>query len=215
MTYTIRRMRPEDVAQVAEIDREAFPTLWPPVNYQRELENSLAYYLVACDEGREVDPEVPAVDTGRSVIARVRRLFKAGRLPVAGLTPPGAKYIAGFAGTWIMAGEAHITNIAVREAYRRQGIGELLLIATIDLATSLEAHLLTLEVRASNDAAQALYSKYGFSEVGVRRGYYIDNKEDAVLMSTGDITAASFQGHLEQLRQTHSRRLGIAPYRMG
>ncbi|GAG93995.1 unnamed protein product, partial [marine sediment metagenome] len=48
-------MRREDIAQVTEIDREAFPTLWPPVNYERELENRLAHYIVACDEEERVE----------------------------------------------------------------------------------------------------------------------------------------------------------------
>jgi ribosomal-protein-alanine N-acetyltransferase len=206
----------EDISQVAEIDREAFPTLWPPVNYQRELQNSLAYYLVACDDERVVEPVMAAPKKGLSgMITRARQLFNQSRSPAKELPASGRQYIVGFAGTWIMAGEAHITNIAVRESYRCQGIGELLLISTIDLASKLDAHILTLEVRASNTTAQALYYKYGFSQVGLRRGYYIDDKEDAVLMSTEDISSASFQLHLQQLKQAHSRKLGIALYQIG
>ena len=111
---------------------------------------------------------------------------------------------------WVMADEAHITSIAVREAYRRQGLGELLVIPVIDLARELKARIVTLEVRASNTGAQNLYAKYGFTQVGVRRGYYIDDREDALVMSTQDITLATFQAHLEQLKQAYSRKWGIA-----
>jgi ribosomal-protein-alanine N-acetyltransferase len=207
----------EDISQVAEIDRGAFPSLWPPVNYQRELQNVLAHYLIACDEDRHVEPAAAHTSGAgvSAVVARVRQWFSPSRSPAKEVPATPRQYIVGFTGTWIVAGEAHIINIAVRELYRRQGIGELLLISTIDLAMSLKAHIVMLEVRASNTAAQALYRKYGFSQVGIRRGYYIDNKEDAILMSTEDIGSALFQQRLEQLRQAHSRKPGIALYRTG
>jgi len=166
----------EDIPQVTEIDREAFPTLWPPANYQRELTNGLAHYIVACDDEESVKE-------------------------------PARQSIIGFAGLWMLVDEAHITNIAVREKYRRQGIGETLLITIIDLAIELEAHLITLEVRASNTDAQKLYAKYGFVRVGVRRGYYTDNREDAVLMSLEDINSAQVRENLERLRRAHSEEM--------
>jgi ribosomal-protein-alanine N-acetyltransferase len=163
----LRLMKQEDVPQVTEIDREAFPTLWPPANYERELKNGLAHYIVAGDEG--------------------------------------GQYITGFAGLWMLVDEAHITNIAVREKHRRQGIGEALLIAIIELAIELGAQLITLEVRASNTEAQKLYSKYGFVRVGLRRGYYTDNREDAVLMSIEDVKSATAK--LERLKRAHAEEM--------
>ena len=213
LSCLVRLMRREDIAQVTEIDREAFPTLWPPANYQHELQNRLAHYVVACDQDKTVDElEVKAVPEKRllRLVSRVRQLFNHGRFFGDELPPSGRQYISGFSGFWIMADEAHITSIAVREVHLRQGIGELLLIATVDLATELNARIITLEVRASNTAAQSLYSKYGFTQVGLRRGYYTDNKEDGVLMSTENITSASFQAYLNQLKQSHSRRWGTA-----
>ena len=146
--------------------------------------------------------------------ARVRQLFNYNQFFRDESAPLGREYILGFAGFWIMADEAHITNIAVRNIHRCRGIGELLLISMIDLATELNARNLTLEVRASNTAAQKLYSKYGFSQVGLRHGYYTDNKEDAVLMSTEDIISVSFQSRLNQLKKAHSPKYGIALYRV-
>jgi ribosomal-protein-alanine N-acetyltransferase len=113
-----------------------------------------------------------------------------------------------------MAGEAHITNIAVREKHQRQGIGELLLISLIDLALELGAHLVTLEVRASNTAAQRLYAKYGFVQVGLRRGYYTDNREDGVLMTLEDVASTPVQANFQRLRQAHARRWGITTTRI-
>ncbi len=216
LPYYVRLMRKEDIAQVTEIDREAFPTDWPPANYQHELQNRLAHYIVACDEGKTVEePEVKALPEKGflGLASRVKQLLN-NRFFSNELPPSGEEYIIGFTGFWIMADEAHITNIAVRELYRRQGIGELLLISTIDLATELNARIITLEVRASNTAAQNLYHKYGFTQTGLRRGYYRDNKEDAVLMSAENITSASFQAHLNRLKQAHSRKWGIALYQI-
>ena len=76
-----------------------------------------------------------------------------------------------------------------------------------DLAQDLHAVVMTLEVRASNTAAQSLYAKYGFQKVGVRNGYYLDNREDAVIMTTESITSAKFREHIRQLREALDARL--------
>ena len=212
MPCSVRLIHREDITQVNEIDREAFPTQWPPANYQHELQNRLAHYIVACDEEKTVEKPEAKTSPEKGFLgltSRVRQLFNH-RFSTNELPPSGEEYIIGFAGFWIMADEAHITNIAVRELYRRQGIGEVLLISTMDLATELNTRIITLEVRVSNTAAQNLYYKYDFTETGLRRGYYTDNKEDAVLMSTENITSASFQARLNQLKQAHSRKWGIA-----
>ena len=217
MPYFIRPMRNEDLAQVNEIDREVFPTQWPQDNYRHELENLLAHYLIACDETRA--PEEPEEKTCREqpphgLVSRLSWWFKHNSFFSNEFSPAGKQFIIGFAGIWVMADEAHLTNIAVRKRYQRQGIGELLLIAIIDLATELKASIVTLEVRASNTTAQNLYTKYGFTGVGLRRGYYTDNREDAIIMSTESITSASFREHLQQRKQALSRRLGIDNYQM-
>jgi len=217
LSYYMRLMRREDIPQVTEIDRGAFPTEWPPVNYERELQNWLAHYIVACDDSKMSDePEATvAPEKGFSKLAsKLRRWFNSEPSFGSELPSPVRQYILGFAGFWIMADEAHITSIAVREIHRRQGIGERLLISIIDLAIGLNAHKLTLEVRASNVAAQSLYYKYGFTQVGLRRGYYTDNKEDAVLMSIEDVTSALFQSRLNQLKKAHAQKWGIALYQL-
>lgn len=89
---------------------------------------------------------------------------------------------AGYAGMWTVMDEAHITNIAVRMAYRGRRLGERLLDELLGMAGSLGLERATLEVRLSNDAARSLYKKTGFREVGIRKGYYSDNNEDAVIM---------------------------------
>ncbi len=83
---------------------------------------------------------------------------------------------------WVLLDEVHLVNIAVRSDYQEKGIGTLLLKQIIDKACRTEKVIITLEVRESNTTAQAFYRGFMFHEIGVRRGYYSDNRENAVLM---------------------------------
>lgn len=88
----------------------------------------------------------------------------------------------GYAGMWLVLDEGHITNIAVHPDFRRCGIGGSLMRALLEEAEKRGLAALTLEVRRSNDSARYLYEKYGFEDGGVRKGYYADNNEDAIIM---------------------------------
>ncbi len=90
--------------------------------------------------------------------------------------------VVGYAGMWMVIDEAHITNIAVHPEYRGQGIGSKLLERLIEIALEEGVDNMTLEVRVSNEIAQGLYKKYGFSVMGIRKEYYLDNREDAFIM---------------------------------
>ena len=94
--------------------------------------------------------------------------------------------------------EAHITNIAVSPACRRSHIGEALLTTIIDECYRNMAKYITLEVRVSNKPAIALYEKYGFKSLGVRKGYYQDNNEDALIMWTENIFYDKFKSGYEK-----------------
>ena len=90
--------------------------------------------------------------------------------------------LAAYAGMWLIIDEAHVTNVAVHPDYRGRGYGERILRALMDLARENLMGLMTLEVRRSNTVAQSLYHKVGFIDVGYRKRYYEDNKEDALIM---------------------------------
>jgi len=105
--------------------------------------------------------------------------------------PPDAPSILAYGGFWGMGPEAHIVTIATHPDRRRQGLGRLLLTAMIERAQAGGATEVTLEVRASNHAAQTLYAQLGFEIVGRRKRYYRDNGEDAVLMTHFLAPAAS------------------------
>jgi [ribosomal protein S18]-alanine N-acetyltransferase len=214
----IRLMAKKDIPQVTVIDREAFPTMWPPVNFQHELNNRLAHYAVAYDGTRvDNDPEPPPAIKLVPVRSFLGLKWPFHARPSEGpLTPPEkVEFIAGFVGLWIMVDESHIINIAVRDQCRGKGIGELLLISSIDLSTRLQASVVTLEVRASNTVAQSLYTKYGFARMGVRRGYYTDNKEDAFIMTTDIINSDSFKRRFQKLKEAHFQKIGQFSYQLG
>ena len=90
--------------------------------------------------------------------------------------------IRGFAGFWLIAGEAQVTRVAVAKDERGKGLGRILTEALIDAAWQENAEAVTLEVRKSNIAAQTVYEQTGFTVSGVRPNYYVDNKEDAIIM---------------------------------
>ena len=90
--------------------------------------------------------------------------------------------IKGFAGFWLIAGEAQVTRVAVAKDERGKGLGRILTEALIDAAWQENAEAVTLEVRKSNIAAQTVYEQTGFIVSGVRPNYYVDNKEDAIIM---------------------------------
>lgn len=96
--------------------------------------------------------------------------------------------VRGYGGMWIILDEAHITNVAVHPNYRGVGIGEAIMKALIRTAARLKVEGMTLEVRVSNKVAQNLYEKLGFFGVGVRKGYYTDDGEDALIMWKDKLT---------------------------
>lgn len=108
--------------------------------------------------------------------------------------------IAAYAGMWLMVDEAHITTFAVHPAWRRQRIGERLLLALLDVALDRGAHEATLEVRLSNLPARKLYEKYGFRPVGLRPRYYSDNGEDALIMTTVPLDDGTMRERIDRLR---------------
>lgn len=96
--------------------------------------------------------------------------------------------IVGYGGMWLIINEAHITNIAVHENHRKKKVGSILLSHLMGLAwNELEVQRMTLEVRKSNQVAQALYRKFDFQICGERKKYY-ENNEDAIIMWCEDIT---------------------------
>ncbi len=122
--------------------------------------------------------------------------------------------VVGYAGLWLMVDEGHITTFAVHPEWRRQGVGRRLLLASIALAQELGAAHMTLEVRVSNEAAQALYAGHGFAIAGRRERYYTDDGEDAYIMTTPPLASAAMREAVEAARLAaaeDARSDGTAP----
>ena len=212
LPFGVRPMAESDLSQLTEIERDAFPTLFPPTSFRREMRNRLANYLVAWrrDDSSRGDTSIEdGADPGSGARPRISRLLSSARSVWTRrytTWEPGQDFLAGFVGTWYMDDEAHVVAVGVRTEYQGQGIGELLLIAAIEHAMGRSTRVVTLEVRVSNIAAKNLYKKYGFSAKGVRKRYYTDNREDALIMTTEPIQVSPFPAEFGATVQDHERR---------
>ena len=187
--YVVEPMGVDDVPQVMAIERESFPLPWPERAYRYELaQNQNSHYVV-------LRPALALTPAGWQ--RPWKWLGRRGPRPA----------VLGYGGFWMIAGEAHISTLAVAPAWRRRGLGEFLLWSMLRRAASMSAFEATLEVRVSNHAAQNLYRKYGFVVVGRRRRYYQDNNEDAWIMTVSDFDGAAYQARLKQLGQTLRQQL--------
>ncbi len=180
--YLCREMLQRDLEQVSAIEKDAFPDLFPPTSFIKELKRARSTALVA--EMNSLHPnyknELPATEDG---LTKKRNLYRNGYTG----WQKGQKFIAGYAIIWDMVDVAHIISIAVRRSVRRRGIGELLLLNSISMSKEKGMSSITLEVRNSNLPAQSLYKKYDFRVKGIRKHYYTDNREDALIMTTDNI----------------------------
>ena len=220
MAFSLRSMAEEDIPQVKTIDRDAFPTVWPSPAFRRELrKNNLAHYLVAWDTEATHEEwtertgiaaaadERGSVTAGSRVAGAVRRLLRQSEEEAP---EPTEELIVGYMGLWTVLDESHVISIGVRGSHRGLGIGELLLIGSVEQTLLLSGTRITLEVRVSNEVAQNLYRKYGLRITGRRKGYYTDDREDAFIMTAEDIDTPQYRELLTDLRTRHSERWGVS-----
>ena len=220
--FVVEPMRLEHIPAVSAIEKLSFPQPWPQNAYRREItENRMAHYIVARrlseTSPSETESEPPRAQLPQSgdLIGRLKGLLKPAEPARSAELEEELRSIVGYAGIWVMTDEAHITTIASHPDMRGKGIGEFLLVALIHRGIEIGARWMTLEVRASNSVAQNLYRKYTFKEMGVRRRYYSDNGEDALVMWTDALDSESFQSVLEDNERKLAERLGAAEVRLG
>ena len=138
----LQTMNASHVAQIAELEKLCFSDPWSENSIASELDNKLAYWLVAAE--------------GETVV--------------------------GYIGSQTVMDETDMMNVAVHPDFRRRGIAEALVSGLVAQLKAMGSRSLTLEVRASNDPAIALYDKLGFSEIGRRKNYYRNPREDALIL---------------------------------
>lgn len=185
-------MRLDDVAEVVAVDRRCFTTPWPASAYRREVthpERNLYTVLRRVGEGPLTQPD----PKGR-FFSNILPFLKEDNH----LNPDP---VVGYAGLWIVGDEAHITTIGVLPELRGRKLGELLLVTLIEHAIAQGAHWLTLEARVSNTVAHALYRKYTFKDAGLRKRYYSDDGEDALIMWSDRIDTPGFASTLAERKR--------------
>lgn len=214
--YRLDIMTQDDVQDVSRVERRCFPNPWPASAYRRELQNPAQNYYVVL-RGPVYGETAKSPDDSRlnevnsGDLSATRPLPRRSLLPIAlgrrngehGSQAP----IAGFGGMWLAFDEAHVTTIGVDPPFRGQGLGELLFLTMVDEAIARGANWLTLEVRVSNDAAQSLYRKYGFTVHGTRKRYYSDNNEDAHIMWSRALSDPGVRAEVERHRAALAQRL--------
>ncbi len=223
--FYVRPAEHRDAAVLSTVEREAFPTQWPPTRFSREVTRRRTSYLAAA-RGLPISPDTgplsphratqgsaqgfaQGLKPGRSILSTIAAgLRQISFVDVFKGAEPPSDYIVGFVGIWFIADEAHIVSLGVRPNDHRKGLGELLLLAAFREARRHGMREVTLEVRASNSPAQTLYRKYGFREVGLRKRYYIDNGEDAIIMTTPPIANVEYAVSLDSLARSHAVRWG-------
>lgn len=224
MPYVVRPMSLEDIDEVCQVEKQCFSSPWPASAYRREVkDNRLGRYIVLSwvngdpppvaggptgdhlsGDHRAADAHIAPLEGVRRAVANLPRLFGLGAIDAE--PEPKREIIAGFAGMWLMIDEAHITTIGVGEHFRGLGLGELLLSSIMIEAAEIGAHRVTLEVRVSNNVAQSLYRKYGFVGEGIRKRYYSDNNEDALIMWSDSLSSPEYSARLAELRAAVLRR---------
>jgi len=168
--YLLRYMQLADIPQVIVLDNLSFPTPWNPKSYEFEIAQSQTSHMVTLTRPQSL----PA--GWRGWWGRLR-----GQLIES--------IVVGYAGMWVIAGEVHISTIAVHPAQRGQHLGEVILNGLMQRAMVLKSEYAILEVRTSNVPAQALYRKYGYEVIDTRSNYYRDNGEDAYIMQATPLDA--------------------------
>jgi ribosomal-protein-alanine N-acetyltransferase len=191
LPYRVDLMQVSDLRQVMDIERMAFPSPWPVSAYRYELtQNDLSTYL-ALKLRHTLATRSGGGDGPVSSLLRRR------------LSEP----VLAYGGFWMIVDEAHISTIAVHAKWRGRGLGEMVLVSMVDAARERGAQEVTLEVRVSNLVAQNLYRKYAFAQVGRRKGYYHDNREDALIMTTPRWSDLEHAERYEQLKAELAQRL--------
>jgi ribosomal-protein-alanine N-acetyltransferase len=110
--------------------------------------------------------------------------------------------VVGYGGLMLVVDDGHITTLAVDPGWHRHKVATRLLLALARAGIHQGAKNLTLEVRAGNDAAQALYRAFGFAPAGVRKGYYVETNEDAIVMWANDVDTPEYAARLDALAAT-------------
>ncbi len=179
---TIQKMSPKDISSVVELDRLCFGGLWNAQGYQRELESPNSDLLILLISQNTEDRKEKVVFQSSNCESQLTY----------------NQSIIGVCCLWAILEEAHITILGIHPQYQGLGFGQLLLYTLMRYAWERGLERATLEVAASNISALSLYYKFGFQDVGRRRGYYQQTGEDALILWRGHLHQPEFEQILSE-----------------
>jgi ribosomal-protein-alanine N-acetyltransferase len=207
--FVVEPMTLEDIPAVMAIEKTAFPIPWPEQAYRHELlDNMNAYFIVVrLNQAGRANSSRNGSPLPNGQPPRLNLFQRLSRAPFKAI-PAADRPVIGFAGMWMPLDEAHVSTIASHTEWRGHGVGELLLLSLLREAQRRNALVATLEVRVSNTVAQNLYRKYGFEEVWLRKRYYRDNNEDALIMTVQNFRTPEYGAQLDVLERALWDRLG-------
>ena len=183
-------MKNKHVTECEILDRQIFITNSSRTDFRKELKKNNAEYFIIVMENKNY------TDLGNRFLNLVSKSF----FQLIDFFIFKTTYkIVGYVGLWYILQEAHIVSIGVDVGHRNCGLGKFLMIAAIESAINKNSEVVTLEVRVSNYAAQKLYSKFGFNKEGIRKNYYLDDREDALIMTTNSILNLNYQNFFYKL----------------
>ena len=187
--HSVRLMKEKDIPQVSMIENDAFPNLFPPTSFRKELQRPISTLMVAISQ---LNPHKhQGISNNRTTERNIQvSSYRSGNTG----WKPGMEFLTGFIFLWKMSTEeTHVMSIGTRRSHRRKGIGELLLHSAIAKSIHEKVNSFTLEVRVSNTPAIALYEKYELTHRGSRKSYYTDNHEDASIMTVDNLQSADYR----------------------
>ena len=212
--YWARYATAPDAREMENLMREVFPNQNLPPSFAREIRRDDVAHILAVRKLTRAEMAAKANEP-KGILPTL-----GGR--IADLVPfwPGSgqnasredETIAGMVSVWVVLDQAHITAIATNPRERRRGVGGLLMVLAINEAIDRGAEVATLEVRKSNQSAQALYKRFGFTETGIRHRYYADNNEDALIMSTPNMYLPAFRRLFQRQVDEHTKINGVTAF---
>ncbi|NEO49457.1 MAG: ribosomal protein S18-alanine N-acetyltransferase [Moorea sp. SIO4A3] len=196
---TVLKLKPlkaEHLSAAVALDQLCFGGLWTRSGYERELDSPNSQLLVL-----EAPPKGGKKET----------LLEGTGVPITSLP----NCLVGLGCFWSILEEAHIIILAVHPDYQRQGLGQLLLYSLLKEAKQRNLKWATLEVKPSNQAALALYQKFGFTEAGRRKNYYKDTGEDALILWRGGLKTPEFEKTMADCYEEIKQRLAAIDLEIG
>lgn len=200
-SYKIKIADKNDSNEITKLEELIFSDDSNSVSFINEIEYKNKYHILLVRE---------LVEKNNFILSLIKKLLKLKNIfSFKFINSHNSDFISGFIGVWFYEHESYISTFGVREFERGKGLGELLLIQALYHVIYKGGKSMSLEVRKSNFQAIDLYEKYGFHKVGMRKFYYSNNNEDAIIMTANDINSEEYKNRILYLINIHSEKWNL------